>query len=362
MGIEVLPPDVNISEERFSVQRGAIRFGLEAVKGVGHGAVQAIVEAREAGPFRSLFDFCERVDSARVNRKCIENLILAGALDALGGHRAQQLEAVGPAMDWAARARRERSQGQESLFGGGQAEVPREPALPLAEPWQHTDLLRREKEALGFYVSGHPLDEHRAVLERLGVVPVHLLESLPDNELVLAAGLPALIRKSVDKRGGAIAFLTLEDFTSSVECLVFNDAYQQCGRHLDPNVPLLVKAKISTREDQKPKLRVEEAVPLADIQQAGQLTLHLALPRDADDDLLDYLTSTFSLHPGSSPVWFHVDHRSVEGVQMRLRTHRVDPCSPLIGDLARRLGTNAVRLTVGEPKGARSQEIFLVAR
>jgi len=361
LGIRVLAPDVNLSEERFSVQEGSIRFGLEAVKGVGHAAVEAILLAREGRPFTSLFDFAERVDSSRVNRKCVENLVMAGALDSLGGHRAQQLESIGIAMEWAARVRKERSMGQTSLFGAGEANQaqPAHPSLAESSEWPQGELLRCEKEAIGFYVSGHPLDEYRRLLDRMGVVPVHALEAIRDNEPILAAGLPTQVRRSVDKRGQAIAFMVLEDFTGTVECMVFSDAYQDCDRHLDGEKPLLLRGRISTREDQKPKLRIEEAKPLSDLQEGGQLTLHLALPGSAGDDLLDTLRAIFDRHPGPSPVWVHVDHAGVEGVQIRLKGNRVAPSPSLLDALQHRLGEGAIRLTIGEPRGARSQQIFV---
>ncbi|MBD3161108.1 MAG: DNA polymerase III subunit alpha [Candidatus Eisenbacteria bacterium] len=359
LGIQVLPPDVNVSQCDFSVQEGSIRFGLEAVKGVGHGAVEAVLEARREGRFRSLYDFCERIDPARVNRKCIENLILAGALDQEGTNRAQLLEAAPSAVEWAARVRREKEMGQVSLFGEpGGATAANHPPLPEVEPWPPADLLRREKEAIGFYVSGHPLDEHRGLLERVGVTALHRLEAVGDEETILAAGLPAQIRRGQDKRGNPIAFLTAEDFTGTVECLVFSDAYAAYGAHLEPGTPLLIKGQVSTREDQKPKLRVDELLPLSELQQNGQLTLHLALDRSADDALLETLQELLREHPGSSPVWLHVDHRSLEGVQMRLRSIQVRASEPLLGALSDRLGDAAIRLTIGEPRGSRSQEIF----
>jgi DNA polymerase-3 subunit alpha len=354
---------VNVSDEAFSVQEGSIRFGLAAVKGVGKTAVEAILEARRAGAFRSLYDFCERIDLARVNRKCIEALIQAGALEGLGGHRAQHLAALPIALEWAARVQKERTMGQVSLFSapGEEAAPPRHPVLPQEREWGSAELLRREKEALGFYVSGHPLEEHRRLLERMGVVPIHLLETLPDNEAILVAGLPAQIRKSVDKRGNMIAFLTLEDFTGTVECLVFNDAYRQCGALLALETPLLVRGRVSTREDQKPKLRVEEAVALSEMTGSGQLTLHLALPRSADSGMIEGLRRLLDAYPGPSPVWLHVDHRSLEGVQMRLRGRGVNPQAALLDELTGALGAEAIRVTVGEPHGTRSQEIFLIA-
>jgi DNA polymerase-3 subunit alpha len=360
LGFMVLPPDVNRSAECFSVQDGHIRFGLEAVKGVGRGAVEAILEAREQGPFESIWDFAERVDPAKVNRKCLENLIQAGSMDVLGMHRGQLFESISTAVEWSARRRKEKDMGQVSLFAAAADAPPAHPPLPEVDEWKPSELLRREKEAVGFYVSGHPMEEHRVVLGHLGVVPIHLLDTLPDHEAILAAGLPTLVRKSYDKRGNGIAFMTLEDFTGTVECLVFNDAYEGCKGFLEQEVPLMIRGRISTREDQKPKLRVEEAVPLTELQSRGQLTLHLALTRTADDSLLQELCALLDSHPGSSPVWIHVDPLALEGVQIRLRAHRVDPSARLLDELQKRIGDSGVRLTVGEPIGTRSQEIFLV--
>jgi DNA polymerase-3 subunit alpha len=362
LGLRVLPPDVNVSEEAFSVQEGSIRFGLAAVKGVGKTAVEAMLEVRRAGAFLSLHDFCERVDHTRVNRKCIEALVQAGAMEHLGGHRAAQLAGITSAIEWSVRVQKERTMGQVSLFGGQEesSALPGHPPLPDEKEWTSSELLRREKEALGFYVSGHPLEEHRLLLERLGVVPVHRLEDMPDNESILVAGLPTQVRKSVDKRGNMIAFVTMEDFTGSVECLVFSDAFRQCGALLGADTPLLVRARVSTREDQKPKLRVEEGVALRDLAANGKLTLHLALPRSAEATTLTALQRLLGSYPGPSPVWVHVDHRSLEGVQIRLRSQRVSPLAELLGELSGTLGPESIRLTVGEPHGTRSQEIFLI--
>lgn len=359
IGIRVLPPDVGLSGECFSVADGVIRFGLGAVKGIGHTAVEAVLEARAEAPFGDFFDFCRRVDPSRVNRKCIEAFIQAGALDSLGGTRSQQLESISLAMEWGARMRREESMGQQSLFGGdGPGEAcSSKPSLCESPEWGRADQLRREKDSLGFYVSGHPLEEHVAVLSRLGVVPIHLLDSLPDNEPILTAGLPTQVKKSYDKKGQPIAFITIEDFTGTVECLVFNDAFQLCGSYLEPDLPLLVRGRLMTREDQKPKLRVEEAVPVERVREAGQLTLHLAVSGNADASALQGIREILAVHPGPSPVWLHVDHRSLEGVQMRLRG-RVLPSDPLLSALEQSLGRDAIRITVGEPVGTRSHEIF----
>jgi DNA polymerase III subunit alpha len=358
LGLRVLPPDVNASDEVFSVQEGAIRFGLAAVKGIGHGAVEAILEARAVGSFAGFHDFCERVDPGRVNRKCIEALIQAGTFDLFGATRARLCESVTSAMDHGARIRREKTMGQSSLFGGGGDVAVPPPALAVVPPWTRVEELRREKDALGFYITGHPLEEHRCVLEGLGILPIHLLDAIADNEPVLTAGITTQLRKSFDKRGNTIAFCTLEDFTGTVECLVFSDAWQAGGRSLEGDMPLLIRGRVSTREDQKPKIRVEEIHPLPELAGGGDLSVHLALPGSVEDPALEQLMAILAAHPGPSPVWVHVDHQSMEGVQMRLRSTRVCAEDPLLSALEERLGKKAVRLTLGVRNGKRSREIF----
>jgi DNA polymerase-3 subunit alpha len=361
MNLRVRPPDVNLSEEAFTVRDGAIRFGLGAVKGVGHNAVESIRVARSSGPYRDLFDFCEKIDPGAVNRKCIEALIHAGAMDDFGRTRASLLEGLPTAMEWAARRRREKEVGQGSLFGGpvGGEE---HPGLPSAREWEVEELLRREKGALGFFVSGHPLDSWREVLERFGAASTSDLDSLEDGGDVVLGGIPVQHKNSTDRRGNPMAFVTMEDFTGTVECICFGEAYLSCREYLTGDRPILFRGRLSTREQEKPKILLEEAFALADLVKSGRFSVHLAVGTSIDEERLLAIAQRLDRHPGSCAVYLHVDHLMLGGVQMRLRERRVCPDAELLEALETLLGRSSVRLLLGEPQGKRSAEIFARTR
>lgn len=387
MGIRVLPPDINLSDEQFTVHDGAMRFGLGAVKGVGHNAVEALRAARSVAdcrtrtrritagdgsraggeepagaghpsePFKDLFDLCERVDSGAVNRKCLEALINSGAADALGPSRAALLEGLPLAMEWGTRRREEIAMGQGSLFGGAAEETVR-PALPAAEPWGLEEMLRREKAALGFFVSAHPLDPWRNILERLSGLSTQDLEGAADGREVVLGGVPVHAKISSDKKGRDMAFVTLEDFTGTVECLAFADPFAECRDILTSDQPVLIKGRLSTREQEKPKILLEEAHLLEGLAEKGRLVLHLVVSSGWDEERFSDLYNALGEHPGSCPVFFHVDPRMLGGVQMRLRKMRVRPCPDLCRVLQEIAGEAALRVTLGEYRGGRTADLY----
>ncbi len=358
MGIQVRPPDVNLSAEAFTVHEGAIRFGLGAVKGVGHHAVESICAARASGPYTDLFGFCERIDPGPVNRKCIEALIHSGAMDAFGMPRHRLHEGLNLAMEWGVRRRREKEAGQGSLFGGGAQTVSARPELPTAEPWGVEETLRREKGALGFFVSAHPLDSWKGLMKRIGAQEVKDLGDLADSSEVLVGGVPVQVKVSTDKKGNAMAFVTVEDFTGTVEAIAFAGAFAQCRGHLTGDRPLLLKGRVSTRELEKPKILLEEALSLPDLAEAGRFSLHLALPAALTDERLFEVRRVLSGHVGRCPVYLHVDHRLLGGVRMKLRELRVHLESDFLQALEDLIGPDGVRVTLGDRNGARSAEIF----
>jgi len=363
MGIKVLAPDVNSSEEGFTVEGSDIRFGLGAVKGVGHNAVVSIQQGRADGPYRDLFDLCERIDPAAVNRKCLEALIHAGALDGCDPARARLAEGLPVAMEWAVRRRREKEMGQGSLFGApGAGGLSPRPPLPQAEPWGAEETLRREKGALGFYISGHPMDAWRLALERLGSCSTHALADLADTSEVLVGGIPVQVKTSTDRKGGTMAFVTVEDFTGTLECVVFADAFAHYRAALTGDQPLLLKGKLSTREQEKPKILLEEALPLPDLMARGRLSLHLAVSASAPAEKLERLRDTLAAHPGACPVILHVDHQLLGGVQIRLSRTRVAATDPLLRRLVDASGASSLRLLVGDGRGRRSADIFPSSR
>lgn len=357
MGIRVLPPDINLSDEQFTVHGEAIRFGLGAVKGVGHNAVEAVRTARASRPFVDLFDFCERIDPGPANRKCLEALIHAGAMDAFGPSRASLLDALPLASEWGARRRAEKENGQGSLFGGVAEEASR-PSLPSTQSWDPGETLRREKAALGFYVSAHPLDPWRSTLEGLGSISTQDLEGAEDGRDVILGGIPVHARISSDKKGREMAFVTVEDFTGTVECIAFADPFAGCRGLLTSDQPVLIKGRLSTREQEKPKILLAEAHLLENLAEKGGLVVHVVVSTKWGEDRLCALNSLLGRHPGACPVFLHVDPRMLGGVQMRLRSTRVRPGPDLCCGLREIAGEAALRVTLGEYRGGRTADLF----
>ena len=273
-GLKVLPPDVNLSREKFSVDREQKdnRFGLNAVKNVGWGAIRAIKEEiGRNGPYQDLFDFVERVGELSVNKKAVESLIRAGALDSLPGNRAQKLRAFESAMDGAARARKKNVEGQLSLFAleGAAPAAPR-PPLPPAPQLSPRALLAMEKEVTGVYISGHPLDEYKDTLDQLPVNARTLAELAEESDQGLSmngrpvcmGGIIAEKRMKATRAGSMMCFLQLEDLYGVTEVLVFPRVYERLGQELEADRAVLLEGRLSVREDEAPKLLLEAAAPL----------------------------------------------------------------------------------------------------
>jgi len=233
MAIQVEPPDVNTSAVQFSVTGEAIRFGLAAIKNVGQAAMESILKTRaEAGPFRSLEDFCARVDLRLVNRRVIESLIKAGAFDSLGLPRAHLLARVDEALERGQRTQRDRSDGQPSFFDLLPTPAPPPAADPVVVPeWEPDQRLAFEKEVLGFYVSGHPLARFGPLIESLGITSTAALATKSAGARVLLLGHVVGLREIPTKSGNRMAFATLEDMDGTVEVTVFPEPFKAAAAH-----------------------------------------------------------------------------------------------------------------------------------
>ena len=314
-GIRVLPPDVNKSQEKFSVEEGAIRFGFAGVKNLGHGAIQAIVSEREAGgPYRDIFDLCERVACAAVNKKCVESLIRAGAMDGLPGSRSQKLCVFERAMDAAGRRQKTAVQGQLSLFDAVEDVQIAPPPLPDVPDFSRQEQLRMEREVTGVYITGHPLDEYEAVLSKLEV-DSQALQSLSeeadggmswDQKLVTMGGIVAERKVKATKSGTMMAFVQLEDMYGLTEVLVFPKVYDRVGHLLTQDAPVLLTGRLSVREEESPKLLLDSVRPLdggeaAFAPQKAQEAVHklyIKCPDALREEALAILRQT----PGNIPV------------------------------------------------------------
>ena len=249
-GIEVLPPDINTSGQSFTVSGKSMRFGLGAVKGVGGGAVESIIEARADGPFTDIYDFCERVDLRRVNKRVMEALVKCGAFDSLHKHRAPLMAALDDATTAGQRFQEERDSAQVSLFG----DMPTATAtrsgrkLPDIEEWHDKEKLGYEKEALGFLITGHPLDRYASDIKRLASAEIARLPEFPDNCEVRVCGIVTSLKEIITKKGDRMGFVTIEDLTGQIEITVFSDMYVPAAALLKSDDPLLFTGKLEKGE------------------------------------------------------------------------------------------------------------------
>ena len=268
-GIAVLPPNVNKSMSKFSVEEGkSIRYGLSAVRNVGVGAVQAILNGRKERPYKDLYDFAERVEIEAINKRVVESLIKSGAMDDFPGYRTQKLAMYESILDGEATRRKTMITGQLSLFGDEGLEAPR-PELPKIPEMSPKLLLQYEKEMTGVYITGHPLDEYRERLEKMPCSVQVLQEYAEDEEWekfdrmnVTLGGMIIETRMNTTKANKLMCFITLEDLYGTIECLVFPRIYDRLARMIQNDTVVVIRGTLSLREDEEPKLLVEDIRPL----------------------------------------------------------------------------------------------------
>ena len=354
-GIAILPPDVNRSQWKFTVAKApdgqlGILFGLGAVKTVGQGAVDAIIRERKHGAYRDIFDFCRRIDTSECNKRVVESLIKAGAFDGMGGNRPQLLAVFESAMDANSSLRKQTVDGQISLFDmafGGAPLVQENHTLPNLPDYPLRQRLALEKEIAGVYITGHPLDDYRDVLGKLPFSTADLdgLEEREDRGLSLdgqivdMGGILTEVKGKATKKGAYMGFITLEDLTGQIECLVFPKVYERYQGMMAVDDLVVLHGRLSIREEEAPKLLVEKLIPLeawhpeesapaapmgpstarpvpppkrhtseapklTDAQAAAKAPrkLYLRLNRPQ----MDAVSSTLSLYPGSVPVYLHL--------------------------------------------------------
>ena len=327
MGIAVLPPDVNQSLVAFAVVGAQIRFGLAAVKGIGEGAVAAILAQREAGgPFADLFDVVTRVGTRAANRKVYEALVKCGALDTLPGNRAQLLDALDGALEAAARASRDRELGQASLFGMLEESAPAFAPVLRALPAPSTmEALTWEKETLGIFVSGHPLADVADALARAGATPIKELRAIEDDAPVRIAGLVTAVRRTLTKAQAQMLIATVEDTSAAIECIVFPKSYAQLQGAFVEDAIVTINGRLRLRERRGAvpgeETPVELGVSVNDVQRFER---HAPPPEPAGwhvtvatRDHVDALAQLLEESPGTVPLVFHISghtKRSSRGI------------------------------------------------
>ena len=281
LGIPVLPPDINHSEDPFVAEGSAIRFGLGAVKNVGRGLIRSISAKRaEDGPFKSLEDFISRMGE-ELNKRAVENFIKCGAMDCFGYHRSELLNAYETMMDSIADSRKRNLEGQMGLFG--MLEQEDKAAAIVIEPKEElskAELMAMEKETTGIYLSGHPMDDYRKFLKNTHVLPIGTLmgEDCPvkDDEIVSVAGIVQAVKMKSTRNNSMMAYVTVEDDTASMEMLVFSNALNQYGGYLKENAPVVITGRLSIRDDKDPQIVINRARPISDFAQQPQVQPEVA--------------------------------------------------------------------------------------
>ena len=359
LGIEVLPPDVNESNYKFTVLSDKrIRFGLGAIRNVGRGAIDSILVARNEKPFTSFFDFTDRVDLRACNKRVFEALIASGALDGLGGHRAQYWSALDTAMQEASLKQQEKAMGQVSLFGlaDGSSAAPAGPrTLPNVAPMAESERLTREKEILGFYISGHPLEPYRMECELFATHTVGQLGRWTPEPMALGVVVTA-VKHQVSKRSGAeFARLTVEDFSGSSEVLVFPENWGLLSDRVRTDVPVLMKGGYSRRDQDadSPTFIVESVTPFAELRLNGQVSISIelalgeALSPEAMSDVRAVIDAHATSHSGAPPLELGWNDGNGTRARLKSRSLRLAATQAALTDLRALLGSERVRLVRG---------------
>ncbi len=376
-GLQVLAPDINESEWKFTpVSDGEIRFGLGALRGVGESAVNAILHTRRtSGDFKSLFDLVDRVDLRVVGKRVLEALIQAGACDKFTqllpsgtGQRAQLMAGLELAVREAQIRQEERDSGQASLFDallGGSADQPAEkrpePALPDVPRWTEAERLTREKEVLGFFISGHPLEKYRDEVRMFDRVTTTTLKQFRGQKIELPCVVTSVSRQLSRKNGAEWGRVAIEDFYGTATVLAFGDAWDQYADILVQDAAVLVRGSVSDRErdEEDPPIFLDSAVRLASLRTSGQVGIELRLSNRLDADCLSAASEAFRRHPGNGPVFVQwtVAHEMTKertneatngngqsDVRLRSRQFHVDLSEELVAELRLLFGADGIRL------------------
>jgi DNA polymerase-3 subunit alpha len=353
MGIAVEPPDINISDANFTPHAAAIRFGLAAVKNVGGNAIESIVAARKKlrRPFRSLYEFCEEVDLRLLNKRVLESLIKSGAMDCFG-RRAQVMTALDKAIERAQKAQRDAESGQHGLFGVF-ADEPADQAndaLPNVPDWDEQTRLAAEKEILGFYITGHPLEKYKDKLTDLNALSTEdigaMKKSTAKDENITTAGLISGLRVAKSKRSGELwAQASLEDMYGKVELLVFPEAYKKLAEKVKLEVPVLVRGGVRIEEGASPKVTANDIIPLDEARVPMPKAIRIRIPLGtAEDGTVDALHTLFCECQGEAKVLFDLERDGDFMVVMEAEGYNVMPDRNFMVRVEELCGRGCVRI------------------
>lgn len=306
--IAVLPPDVNESQIEFAVVDGKIRFGLVAIKNVGEGPIEAILDARKDGKFTSLFDFCERVNLRKINKRVLESLIKSGAFDSTGSNRASMMASLDDAIEYGQRVQREKADPQMSLFDMEDAKnvnLNRPPLIEMEE-WDDKLLLSNEKEMIGFYITGHPLEKYGGLLEKFTDANALSIRDVPNGKTSRIGGIVRGVKPLRTKKGDMMAFATIEDMHGSVEIVIFPGVFAESGDLLFDDNIILIQGEVQ-QEENGAKMLAEKIVPIDKAEETWTAAIRINLNMQLiETETLKQLKSIMTKHPGSCRVFFHM--------------------------------------------------------
>ncbi len=352
MGIPVLPPDLNHSDDHFTVEGNAIRFGLGAVKNVGRGLIRSMAKKRaEGGPFKSLESFIERMGEGELNKRAVENFIKCGAADCFGYHRSELLAVYDQMMESIAHSRKKNLEGQMGLFAmledeDDAAKVP----IPRLKELSKADLLAMEKETMGIYISGHPMDDYRPFLKNTHVVPIGKLmeeeSTYADEQIVSVAGIVQGVKMKTTRSNSMMAYVTVEDDTAAIEMLAFSNVLGQSGGYLREGSAVVITGRLSLRDDKEPQIVINRARPISDYAEGEPVyqepprqnlpprtgTLYLRLPTESGK-LFPKIRAILNMFPGdSTAVVYFADTRQRRGTRCSLTESMLRELKNVLGE------------------------------
>jgi DNA polymerase-3 subunit alpha len=353
MGIAVEPPDINVSDANFTPHGPAIRFGLAAVKNVGGNAIESIIAGRAklGRNFKSFYEFCEEVDLRLLNKRVLESLIKSGAMDGFG-RRAQLMQALDTAIEQAQKAQRDAESGQHGLFGVFADETAQQAndALPNTPDWDEHTRLAAEKEILGFFITGHPLEKYKVKLADLAALSTEdiaaMKKSTAKDETILTAGLISGVRVAKSKRSGELwAQAALEDMSGKVELLVFPEAYRKLAEKVKLEVPVLIRGGVRIEEGANPKITANDIIPLDEARVPLPKALRIRIPLEsATDGTVDALHALCRERLGEAKVLFDVEREGDFMVVMEAEGYNVMPDRSFRNSVEELCGRGSVRV------------------
>ena len=352
LGIPVLPPDINHSEDHFTVEGDSIRFGLGAVKNVGRGLIRSMAAKRaEGGKFRSLEDFLTRMGEGELNKRAVENFIKCGAMDCFGHNRASLLAVYDQMMDSVASTRKKNLEGQMGLFAmldddDAAASIP----VPKLPERSRADLMNMEKETTGIYLSGHPMDDYRPFLKNTHVVPIGDLMSeestYRDDQIVSVAGIVQSVKMKTTRNNSMMAYITVEDDTAAIEMLAFSNVLNQFGGYLKENSPVVVTGRVSIRDEKEPQIVINRARPISDFAEAEAVreepirkpqvisggTLYLKIPSESHE-IYPKIKAILNMFPGDNGVvLYFADTKVRRGTRCSFGESMIKELKRVLGD------------------------------